>query len=171
MVNVQLDQKTKMSVLYLVLLVSIVLSPACVSIYKRSQVSLSRTLYNYLHHLRWKKVMFSPLSVCLFVLLFIRRISQKVVDESGWCFVDKLGVWQGRTDSILVKIQIRIRGLFNFLSDSSPLKDGAKNEIFVGPDMFNWIRHCAAEVCAQPSALLVLKSFCWRQKYKWYLLV
>ena len=26
-----------------------------------------------------------------------------------------------------------------------------------GPDMFSWLRHCVAEVCALPSALLVAK--------------
>ena len=45
------------------------------------------------------------LSVCLFVC----RISQKVVDGSGRKFVDRLGVLQGRIDSILVKIRIRIQ--------------------------------------------------------------
>ena len=44
-------------------------------------------LFNYLRQLRWKEVMFSPVSVCLFVC----RISQKIV-------VCRLGVWQGRTD-------------------------------------------------------------------------
>ena len=60
--------------------------------------------------------------------LFVCRISQKVVERSGWNLVDGLGVWQGRTDEILVKIRIRIwiRELFDFLSDSSPLRDGAK---------------------------------------------
>ena len=52
----------------------------------------------------------------------------------------------------------------NFLSDSSPLIDGVKNnrvlksmifEKCIGPDMFSWIRHYVAEVCAPPSALLV----------------
>ena len=41
-----------------------------------------------------KEVMFSPLSVCLSVC----SISQKVVDRSRWNFVDRLSVWQGRTD-------------------------------------------------------------------------
>ena len=44
-------------------------------------------------------------------------ISQKAVDRFGWNFVDTLGVWQGRIDSILVKIWIRIwiRELLNYL--------------------------------------------------------
>jgi len=48
--------------------------------------------------------------------LFVYRISQKVVDGSQWNFVDRLGMWQGRSDSILVKIRIwiLIRELFNF---------------------------------------------------------
>ena len=41
-----------------------------------------------------------------------RTISQKVVDGFGWNWVDMLGVWQGRNDSILVKIRIRIRVFF-----------------------------------------------------------
>ena len=55
-----------------------------------------------------------------------------------------------------------------FLSDSSPLRDRAKNDrvlhimIFQkcnGPDMFLWIKHCSAEVCALSSALLVSSCF------------
>jgi len=42
-----------------------------------------------------EKVMFSPI-FCL--CLFVCRISQKVVDGSGWNFVDRLGVWQGWTN-------------------------------------------------------------------------
>ena len=92
-------------------------------------------------------------------------ISQKVVDGFGRNLVDKLGVSQGRIYLILVKIRIRIwiRELFQFVSDSSPLRDRAKNDtvlysmIFqkcIGPDMFSWIRHYVADVCAPPSALL-----------------
>ena len=36
-------------------------------------------------------------------------ISQKVVERFGWNLVDMLGLWKRRIDSILVKIQIRIR--------------------------------------------------------------
>ena len=45
--------------------------------------------------------------------------------------VDRLGVSRGRIDSIFVKIRIWIwkQELFNFLSDSSPLRDWAKNDI------------------------------------------
>ena len=37
---------------------------------------------------------------CVFTpfCLFVYRISQKAVDGSRWNFVDRLGVWQGRTD-------------------------------------------------------------------------
>ena len=80
--------------------------------------------------------------------------------------MDTLGVWQERIDLILVNIRMRIwiRGLFNFLSDSSPLRDRAKNDIVlygmifqkcIGPDMFSWIRHYMAEVCSLHSALLI----------------
>ena len=95
---------------------------------------------------------------------YISTISQKVVDGFGRNLVGRLGVWQGRIDSILVKIRIWIRELYNFKSDSSPLRDRAKNDIVlycmifqkcIGPDMFSWIRHYVAEVCALPSALLV----------------
>ena len=51
---------------------------------------------------------FTPLSVCLSLCLAICRISQKVVDGPGWNLVDRLGVWQRQTDSILVKIHLRI---------------------------------------------------------------
>ena len=51
---------------------------------------------------KMKKVVFTP--VCLSVC----KISQKVVDGSGWNFVDRFVVCQGRTDSILVTIQIWI---------------------------------------------------------------
>ena len=55
-----------------------------------------------------------------------------------------------------------------YLSDSSPLRDRAKNDtvlysmIFqkcIGPDMFSWIRNYVAEVCALPIALLVSLCF------------
>ena len=62
--------------------------------------------------------------------LIYSTISHKIVDGFGWNLLDSLGVWQGRNDSILVKIWIRIwvRELFNFYSDSSPLRDRAKND-------------------------------------------
>ena len=31
---------------------------------------------------------------------------------------------------------------------------------FIGPDMFDWILHCVADVCTLPSALLVSCDFC-----------
>ena len=70
---------------------------------------------------------FTP--VCLFVCLSVcvSIISQKVMDRFGGNLVDRLGVRQERMDSILVKIQIR--EFKNFKSDSSPLKDDAKNDI------------------------------------------
>ena len=73
--------------------------------------------------------MFSPLFVCLFICLSVSRISQNGMDGFGWNFVYKFDVWQGRIVPISVKIRIRIRELFNFLSDSSPLRDGTKNDI------------------------------------------
>ena len=85
-------------------------------------------------------------------------ISQKVVDGFGRNLVDMLGVWKRLIDLILVKIQIWIwiQELFNFLSDSS-LRDRAKNDIVlysmtyqkcIGLDIFSWIRHDMAAVCA-----------------------
>ena len=57
-----------------------------------------------LHHWRWTEVMFSLMFVCL----SMSRISQKVVNEFGQNSVDRSGVWQGRIDSILLKIRIQI---------------------------------------------------------------
>ncbi len=42
-------------------------------------------------------------------------ISQKVVDGFGWMLVDRLGVWHGRIDSILVKIWIRLVEFFKVI--------------------------------------------------------
>jgi len=83
--------------------------------------------------------------------------------------VDSLGVWQGWTDWILVKIQIRIwMWIREFFNHSSPLRDLAKNDIVlysmifqkcIGPDMFSWIRHYVLEVCALPSVLVVIITY------------
>ena len=92
------------------------------------------------------------------------------MDGFGLNLLDRLGVSHGRIDSVLVKIKIGIwiRELFNIQSDSSPLRDRAKNDIVlcstifqkcIGPDMFSWIRHYVVEVCAPPSALLVCFGF------------
>ena len=56
---------------------------------------------------------------------FVCWILQKVEDEFRQNFVDRLGVWYGRTDLILVKIRIPLREI---LIDSSPLRDWAKND-------------------------------------------
>jgi len=96
--------------------------------------------------------------------LFVCRISKKVVGRSRWNFGGMFGVGQGRTDLILMKIWFRIwiRELFNFQSDSSPLRDLCPKRYiawyfknWLGPNMFSWIRYYVAEVCALPSALLV----------------
>ena len=42
----------------------------------------------------------------------IARYLNKVVDAFGWNLVDTLGVWQGRIDSILMKIRIQILIIF-----------------------------------------------------------
>ena len=64
---------------------------------------------HYLRHLHGV-MFFSPvcLFVCLFVYLSVSRISPEVVDGFGWDLVERLGVWKGRNDSVLVKILIRI---------------------------------------------------------------
>ena len=55
-----------------------------------------------------------------------------------------------------------------FFSDSSPLRDSAKNDKVlysmtfqkcIGPNVFSWIRYYVAEVCALPSALLVVDCY------------
>ena len=53
------------------------------------------------------------------VCLSVNRISQKVVDGFGWNLVDRLDVWEGRINWILVKTWIRIqtRENFNFRCD------------------------------------------------------
>ena len=65
-------------------------------------------VYFYLRHWRWVEVMFSPLFVCLSVCLSLSRISQKVMGRFRWNLVDRLRVWQGRIDSILVEVRIQI---------------------------------------------------------------
>ena len=117
--------------------------------------------------------MFSLLSVCLFVCLFVC-----VQDISKCCgrIWTKLGGYVGcvtrRIDSILVKIRIRIWiwELFNFKSDSSSLRDKAKNDIVlysmifkkcIGLNMFLWIRYYVADICTLPSALPVLCVIVW----------
>ena len=49
-----------------------------------------------------------PTGLFFSVCLYVYRMSQKVVDGFGWNFVDRVGVWQGWTDWILVKIRIRL---------------------------------------------------------------
>ena len=62
-------------------------------------------IFGYLHHRSWmRRLCFHP---CLFV--WLKMISQKVVDWFGRNLVDRLGVWRGRIDLILVKIWIWIR--------------------------------------------------------------
>ena len=56
---------------------------------------------------RWMEIRFSPVSVCLSVCM--NKISQKLIDWLRQHLVDRLGVWQGWHDEILVKIRIRIR--------------------------------------------------------------
>ena len=65
-----------------------------------------------------------------------------------------------------IGVRIWIRDLCNFKSDSSPLRDIGPKTIYriisqkcIGPDMFSWVRHYMAEVCAPPSALLVASAF------------
>jgi len=98
------------------------------------------------------------------------------VDGFGGNLVDSLGVCQGRIDLILVKIRIWIRELCNFYSDSSPLRDRAKNDIIlyskifqncIGPDMFSWIRYYVAEVCTLPSARSSYCIICVAYFYLW----
>ena len=92
--------------------------------------------------------------------VFVCLCAKNVVDGSGWkvktlwtenatarylkkwgCrfgqnLVDTLGVWPRWIDSILkIRIQIWIRELFNFLSDSSPFRDRAQNTIERWHDM------------------------------------
>jgi len=77
-------------------------------------------------------------------------ISQKVVDGFRGNLVDTLAVRQGRNDSILVLIQIRIwiRELFNFFSDSSSLKDQVKNEIYA------YFKNVLGPICSRGSGIV-----------------
>ena len=100
---------------------------------KREYLAIYFTIFalnsGYLCHRRWTEFRFSP----RFVSLPVSRISPKVKDGCGQNLVDRLGVYQGRICWILVKIRIRIqiwiRQYLNFRSDSSPLRDRAKNDI------------------------------------------
>ena len=113
------------------------------------------------HHWEiWPKIIYST-------------ISQKVVDGFRRNLVDMLGVWPRQIDSVLVNIwiQIWIRGLFNFQVILHHCEIGPKtiySMIFqkcIGPDMFSWIRHYGAEVCALLSALLVHNAFLWWRNF------
>ena len=79
----------------------------------RSLNSTTNYFWGQICFLDFATILLCMMSSCLFVLCMI---SQKVVDGSGQNLVDRLGVWQGRVDSILMKIliQIWIRELFNF---------------------------------------------------------
>ena len=80
--------------------------------------------------------------------LICSTISQKVVDRFGSNLVDRLGVGQGRIDSILVKICIV------FIRNDTVLYSMIFQKC-IGPDMFSRMRHYVVEVCAPPSAHLV----------------
>ena len=103
---------------------------------------------NYLCHTEGGWRLFSPLSVCLFVCLWTAYhkklwnsdeiwwrdwVCDKEENITFWWRLesgsgDRVGAKQGRLDSILVETQIWIR-IQEFLNDSSPLRDGAKNDI------------------------------------------
>ena len=77
---------------------------------------------NYLCHLRWMEVMFSPLIVYLSVC--VSRITQKVINGFGWNLSGRLG---GRIDLILVNNWIWMRFFFEFSEWS--LRDRNKSNI------------------------------------------
>ena len=60
--------------------------------------------------------------ICLSLSLFVNGISQVVMNGFGRNLVDRLCVWRGLIDSILMNIWLRL----NFLSRSSPLRGGVK---------------------------------------------
>ena len=65
----------------------------------------------------------------VFVCLSVSRISQKVRNGLRWNLMDRLGVWQGQNNYFGEDPDPDTR-IFSFLSDFSPLKDGAKNDIY-----------------------------------------
>ena len=76
-----------------------------------------------------------------------------------------MGVSKGRIISILVKIRIRIwicdkYLIFKVILHHCEIGPQTIFQRCVEPDMFSWIRHCVAEVCALPSALLVPDALC-----------
>ena len=128
-------------------------------------IKLMICLLHYLHHRRWRRL-FSPLSVfvCLSFLCagYLKKLWMDP-DETLWtrwvCDKEELIQFWWRSKS----------GSDNFLSDSSPLRDRARNDMVLygmifqkcnGLDMFSWIRPWVVEVCALPSALLVTPWIC-----------
>ena len=79
--------------------------------------------HNYLRYRKWAEVMFSPLSVCLFVCLSANRISQKLVDGFGCNLVFRVCCKEE-----MIRCWWRA-GYYNLLRDSSPVRDRAKNDI------------------------------------------
>ena len=115
--------------------------------------------------LKVKEVMFSPLSVfvCLLVCLSVCRYLKRLwtdPDEILWthwvCDKDEL-IWfwwrsksgSGYENYLILKVifhhwEIRSKTVYRMIFQK-----------YIRPDMFSWIRHYVAEVCALPSALLV----------------